>query len=322
VAPDPFAVDVNTFDLVGKEAQANTLRHCSLVFNTEFMTMDELTEFLNKISLSRLDEVVVNPERFLADVLVDRIPSSQLKGQLELISELNPEILRKSSIAEEILRIFWGRFLSTNRDIYLAGMYSGVPIIEAPTSWEYLLWTNQYDTERASVPSGHVSDDLRFSKVLQTGLNKELLILNGLPPQALVQLRRHGAMADVRHILRQNVELLQETKPEDLKNVAKQVSDNLENAFEKHQRELKDLEDSRQKLFGWDLLRCLAVSSLGIAAACTNNAMLATSSAIATAAVGAPAIADIWKNSHNINETGKKLRRSAAGILFKHLRQR
>lgn len=322
VAPDPFAVDLSAFDVLREEAVADTLRHCSVIFNSEFATVPELTEFLSKISLSRLDQVVVNSERFLADILCERTPSKQLKTQLELISTLNPEILRKSSFADEIIRIFWGRFVSTNRDVYLSGLYSGVPIIEAPTSWEYLLWKNQYDTERGSIPAGHVSDDFLFAKVLQSGLNKELLVLNGLPPQALVQLRRQGAMSEVRQILRQNVELLQETKPEELKKVAKQVSDNLENAFEKHERELKDLESSKRQLLGWDLLRCLAVSSLGIAAACTNNAVLTASGAIATAAVGAPAVSDIWKKSQSNNQAEKKLRRSAAGILFKHLRQR
>ena len=153
-----------------------------------------------------------------------------------------------------------------------SSQYRGTPLVDAPTSWQYLLWKYEYDGKLS-----HDEDsvaDLVVSRAIQTAHGPQLSILSGLPPQALIDLRREGAMADIRQILRRGIKDIELSSEDDLSHVADQVAHDINSAMSDHERKLRELTSSRKKFFGKDVSGFVGVGVVSIAAVASSNVAL------------------------------------------------
>src|SRR5690554_8211288 len=76
---------------------------------------------------------------------------------------------------------------------------NGTPIIDAPTSWKYLTWKMEYDSERAESQTGE--HDLHIERGQQGCAINEMEWLGNIPPDAVSDIREKGVMYDIRPML-------------------------------------------------------------------------------------------------------------------------
>lgn len=105
------------------------------------------------------------------------------------------------NVSAAVLNLVLGRMLQANDTLLESSRYSGSPLIDAPTSWQYLLWKYEYDAQQAK---GTTCDDMQeviLSNAIQVEGNQALGLISGVPPESLIELRRNGAMSELREII-------------------------------------------------------------------------------------------------------------------------
>lgn len=306
--PDYALEDTTTHQMLLTSSYADLLFHCSKLFGQDFSTQEELSTFLKSTSgwedfASRL----VEPTRLLMDAESSASPSEQLhQFRSEQERNFGPQLLE--SWDQAVSMAFLGRMLSTNKSILNSSHYHGTPLIDAPTSWQYLLWKYEYDSARGREPRQDAKE-MVVTKVLQ-----DITLLTDLPEKTLLDLRRRGAVSELRALLSQNIHDIDTSSPSLLPEVTQQVSANLEEAFTKHKQEL-DKHTRSKTFFGLEVGSFVATGSVAITATSMGSVPLAIL-ATALGLIGIPSAKDLWGKGKDLLATNQELKRSPAGILF------
>jgi len=220
-------------------------------------------------------------------------------------------------VAETTYHALVGRMMQTNDLLLRSDRYRGTPLVDAPTSWQYLLWKYESDSAQSGVsPKG--MQDIAISKAIMAEGSTEFGMLSGVPPETLIELRRNGALEKLREALRVGLSEIDLASAAALSDVTDAVVENIDQAFAEHQRELNDISSSRRRFFGFDVSRCVSLGGLSVAAALSHNVGLAVLAA-ASSIAGAPSVPDLLKRWEELRSRSQKLHRSPAAILFRHL---
>jgi hypothetical protein len=316
-APDPMILEGPYAGALEATSDGDVVEHASKVFGRRFSSAEELHGFLAGFpNAEELAKRVAEPARFLFDLdWSEPLPEQIARHFREMQTSIPPTA--GMPFAESTYRAFLGRMMQTNDLLFRSARYRGTPLIEAETSWQYLLWKYEYDAARSGeLPTG--MRDAVISKVISTEGGTEFGMLSGVPPEMLIELRRNGALAELRSIFCAGLSQIDLASAADLPEIADAVVGNVDRAFEEHERQLKDLSSSRRKFFGFDVGRLITFGGVSIAAAMSHNAgleVLAAASSIA----GAPSIPDLRKQWQELRSRSQKLQRSPAAILFRHL---
>ena len=105
-----------------------------------------------------------------------------------------------------------------------------------------------------------------------------------------------------------------------LEEVGQRVISNIDAALSEHDRLLKELLGSKKKFYGWDVSRYVAAGSISIASSFIHSTLLGFLLS-ALPLVGGPSPTDLWNQYKELNAKSDQLRRSPAGIMFRHLRK-
>ncbi|EFH88858.1 hypothetical protein [Ktedonobacter racemifer] len=316
VVPDYALMDASTRQMLTTSSIADLLLHSSKLFGRDFSMQEELSSFLHNLSgwetfMSRL----VDPSR----MLIDAESSAGLQEQLQEMRRTQGGNFDFQQYGDQwatiILMNLLGRMLTTNKLVMGSSYYHGTPLIDAPTSWQYLLWKYQYDSERGSETHQDMKD-LFLSKVLQ-----DLTLITDLPEQRLIDLRRRGALAELREILSRNIHEVDAASPSALAEVTQTVSTNLEEAFQKHKHDL-DTYSQVKRNFGFDVGAFIATGSVTIAATSTGSIPLSLLALGLTLTVGAPSAKELWPKGKELVKTHQTIKRSPAGILFQQRKRK
>ena len=323
ISPLPLVIVPDPSDLLGPEGvhdprldrDPESIRHLSTVFGRPFHDLEEARDWLAPLSEQEIVDKVAEPSRFIFNTEIAPDPASQLRQQLEHTTRwvVNAAPL---SAGEKTFIGLVGRFVQSGHTLAKAATTVGTPLIDAPTSWQYLLWTYEYAAEAAN-PG--VNRDLVIARALQAGAGDERLpLLSRVPHTALIELRREGALGGRREVIRKGIEDLSEAGPDDLTEASERVVANLEAALSNHKRELGALSGEKRKFFGFDIGAWVATTGVGIAAAANGNVPLAVVSTLLGTA-GAPSVRDLYAKGKDLHRRSTELRRSATGILFQHM---
>jgi hypothetical protein len=318
IAADPMFL--NTSYLTALEATSNedVVKHASTMFGCTFPTIEALQSFLGQfVTAEKLVTKLADPTRLLFDSDWSEPLPEQFARYVQDTASWFPDTVG-ASVAETIYRAFFGRMMQTNDLLFRSAEYIGTPLIDAPTSWQYLLWKYEYDSAHSGL-SRKEMPEIVISKAIATEGGTEFAMLSGVPPQSLIELRRTGAMASLRETIRNGLKDIDLASPDSLPRVADEVIAIIDRKFEEHDRELKGIISSRRRFFGQDVSRCVVGGGLTIAAALTKTLNLAILAAAARFTVGAPSISDLHKQHRTLQARSKELQRSPAAILFRHL---
>lgn len=192
----------------------------------------------------------------------------------------------------------------------------GTPIIDAPTSWQYFVWKLEYDADQSGESVG--VRDLHTVRGLQTLAANEMRWLGRVPPEALLELRRTGALGEVRSILGKGVEELAVVNPSNFHRTSDLVFDNIHAAFAEHQKKVDALSAKKWKFAGSDIGSWIVVGSLAATAAATGTPAWGLAALAADQLLKAPKMREIPSSIKALAKENQELKRSPVGLLFKY----
>ncbi|MDY4386402.1 MULTISPECIES: hypothetical protein [Pectobacterium] len=313
ILPDITAIEKEERAFVYQLGLADSLKHSGKLFGRKFESIDELLEFAQELdTIERAIAAIDDKSRFLFDTEWSGNPASQLQRainspQYEILGTTNPGII----LANQAV----GRMSVSNELLIKARRLRGTPLIDAPTSWQYLAWKMEYDSAEAEMATS--TKDLHIIRGLQDLANGEMEWLGHVPPEALIEVRKQGAMAEIRGILGKGVDELTASNPSNFHRTRDQLFENISEAFDLHKKNIKQLRDKQWKFAGSDIGSWLVTGTLGITAAATGSPIWALAALGADQILDAPKLKSIPTSIKALIEENKKLNMSPVGMLFK-----
>jgi hypothetical protein len=312
IAPDFVEEADKTY--FGDLGKSDALIHAEKLFGVTFETIDEFSEFVRKL---RSPEDVIakakDPRRLLFDS--DWGPDPKVQFEHALNGQY-AELLGSRSAGLMVEAQTIGRMAVSNEMLIKAARFRGTPIIDAPTSWQYFVWKLEYDALRAEREKN--LEDLHVMKGLQAVADNEMEWLGKIPHEALIELRKAGALQEIRQILGKGIAELVSARPLNFYRTADQIFDNIHAAFADHRAKLAELSSKKWRFAGKDIGTWLAVGTLEIAAAATGHPFYGLATVAAHQVTDPPKLKDIPKAIRDLAAESKELNRSPVGMLFSY----
>ncbi|WP_256775438.1 MULTISPECIES: hypothetical protein [unclassified Stenotrophomonas] len=315
VLPDITELEEQEKQFFYQLGQEDAIVHGARVFGRRFSSFDELFEFCQELdTIERAVAAVKEPGR----VLFDTEWEGTLSQQLERASTTEPftTFLDAAKPGVILASQALGRMSTSNELLVKARRLRGTPIMDAPTSWQYLVWKLEYD-------AGHYEDssglrDLHTVRGLQTLAANEMRWLGKVPPRALIEVRKAGALGEVRSILSRGVEELAAVNPSNFHRTSDHVFDNIHSAFAEHQKNVSALTAKNWKFAGSDIGSWIVVGSLAATAAATGTAAWGLAAFAADQLLKAPKLFELPATFKKLVKENQEIKRSPVGLLFKY----
>jgi hypothetical protein len=316
ILPDRAALEENERQFINELGLRDALIHAGRIFGRPFESPDELFEYAAALdSIDQVTSAVRDPSRILFDTewegtLKEKLRRAMTDQHAHLLQTDNPGII----VASEAV----GRMGVCNELLIKASRLRGTPIIEAPTSWQYFVWKLEYDaahTEReTNLP------DLHVVRGLQALAENQMEWLGRVPVAALIEIRKTGAIREIRTILRKGIQELSDANPSNFHRTSDQVFDNIHAAFDAHQKAIADLSEKKWRFAGSDIGSWLVVGSLAVTAAATGLPVWGLAAIAADQLLDAPKLKDIPKSIADLAKETRKVKQSPVGMLFRYAR--
>lgn len=314
IIPDYTTLEKSEKDYIAQLGEADSLTHGSKIFGREFESMDELMDF--SISLDTLEKLV--PE--ISDssrVLFNTDWKSSIKEQISLaMKDHHAELMGTNNPGAIVASLAYGRMCVSNELLIKASRLGGTPIMDEPSSWQYLAWKIEYDAENKE--RDYNVNDLHVMKGLYSLSENEMEWLGKVPPEALLEMRKVGALEEIRSILGKGIGDLTKSNPLNFYRTSDQIFDNINEAFAQHKKSVQELKLKKWKFAESDIGSWLVVGSLTVAAAATGVPVWGIAAIVADQLLDAPKLKDIPESIKGLANESKELDKSPVGILFRY----
>lgn len=313
ILPDLPHLEENGRDFIYQFSQQDALIHAGKIFARKFENIDEFNEFC--VSLDNVEKAIKaikNRERVLFDSECQDPLDVQFQRALET-NEMKAYGRTEPGLLFHAQAV--GRMSVSNELLLKARQLSGTPIIEAETSWQFFNWKLEYDAEKAQEYYG--SENLHITKGLTDLSQKDLPWLGNIPPEALLELRKQGALEEIRSILGNNIKELIETNPTNCFRTRDQILENIEQSFANHRKKLDELKAKNWKFAGKDIGSWVVMGTIGIGAALTGTPAWGLAALAVDQVLDAPKLREIPQRYRDLIEQNKEVKQSPVGILFK-----
>lgn len=314
VVPDYTALEESEKEFIAQLGQKDALIHAGKVFGRKFESFDDLMDYSSALdTLDKLVPEIADSSRILFDTeweggVKEQVARAMKDQHAQLLGTNNPGVIVASQA--------FGRMRVSNELLIKASRLRGTPIIDAPTSWQYLAWKIEYDAENKEREDN--VKDLHVLRGLQTLAENEMEWLGKVPTEALVEMRKIGALEEIRSILGGGVDELTKTNPSNFHRTSDQVFDNIHEAFAQHKQSIDELKSKKWKFAGSDIGSWFVVGSLAVTAAATGVPVWGIAAIVADQLLDAPKLKGIPDSIKNLANESKKLDKSPVGILFKY----
>lgn len=314
ILPDASALEEDEKQYFYKLGQEDAVLHGARLFGQRFASFEEMLKFCERLdTVERAVAEVRDHERALFDTAWEGTLEENLERATRsdvyagLIGTTNPGVI----LASQAL----GRMSTSNELLVKARRLRGTPVLDAPTSWQYLVWKLECDAARAEKIDG--LRDLHTVRGLQTLASNEMRWLGSVPAAALIEVRKAGALGEVRNILANGVEELATVNPTNFHRTSDRVFDNIHAAFAEHQKNIDVLVAKKWRFAGSDIGSWIVVGSLAATAAATGTPVWGLAALAADQLLKAPKLREIPQSIKELADETNKLKRSPVGMLFK-----
>lgn len=317
VAPNRAKLKKN-FTRVGfkKEIENDTLRHTSRLFGRGFESQSELIMYCDSITtIEKLLDAIKKPS-LLGIPFSDGVGyATQIKSLVEQCNEARPDL----SCAFHICNYISGRLKETNSLLYDARRMNATPILSGTDSWKYYNWKLEYGAKGVCEVDSAV--DLHVTHSIQNHFNNKLQWLENVPLDILIEMRKIGAISEIRDILGNGINEIAVANHDDYSRTSAKVFRNFDNAFSGHQKKLDELKQKKWA-FAKCLSSCLVCGSILVASAFSENPLVRDISQVSDAygyAFGFSSIKDTIKcvkQLSNQKQQQRQLMSSPVGMLF------
>jgi len=265
--------------------------YASELFGESFASSEEVLNFLSKVGdFNEFVSLVQKPEIF---------------------TDLNGEPIREHNLRyiREYYNHKYNTFLSLPDSLYLLlrGRYGMVAM------WHGLLWLLKKDNELtfSHLKMPQISKDALIMNALQ---EKELKWLGNVPLIKLKVLRQRGELQELRDTISENVEEMTNVSDEEFVEVGRLVRYNLEEAFKRHDSEVKDLNEKYRRRYDIDVASITVSGSLGVVSALFPP--LALAAGTASSIIGSGSILKMINDYVKKREQLEALQKKPVAMLF------
>jgi hypothetical protein len=317
ILPDQAALQNEERDFFYKLGQEDALIHSGKLFGRKFSSFEELMDFAQSLdTIERAVAEINDGKRILFDTKWKGDIVSQIERALESKHYKQPGIDSPGLLlASQSL----GRMSVSNELLVKSRRLNGTPIIDAPTSWQYLVWKLEYDAERTESELG--SHDLHIVRGLQDLSSNEMEWLGNIPTDALIEIRQQGAMDEIRSMLGNGINELIDSNPTNFHRSRDKIFDNINDAFDHHRKKIKELKAKQWTFAGKDIGSWIVVGTVEVAAAVTGNPIFGLTAIAADQMFDVPKLKDIPKSIRELADANNKVKKSSVGMLFKVSKQ-
>lgn len=312
ILPDLDVLQEGERDFLHRLGKEDSLVHSGKLFGRDFESFEELMDFCKSLdSIERTVSEISDGSKVLFDTEWDGDIGSQIEKAMKS-EHMRPfgKIAPGVVLASQAI----GRMAVSNEMLIKSRRLNGTPIIDAPTSWQYLIWKMEYDAERAE--SVLKSKDLHVVKGISDLSSGEMRWIGNIPPEALIELRKIGAMDEIRDILGKGVNDLIEANPANFHRSRDQIFENINSAFAQYKKNIDELSNKKWKFAGKDIGSWLVVGSLEVAAAVTGTPVWGMATIAADQMFDVPKLKDIPKSIRELAKENEKVKKSPVGLLF------
>ena len=311
VLPDLTILREQEGEFIHSLGKEDSLVHTGKLFGRTFTSFEELIDFAQTLdTIERAVAEIVDEDRVLFDTEWPSDIVSQLNEALEN-EHYKPFI---DSPGMLLVSQSLGRMSVSNELLVKSQRLNGTPIIDAPTSWQYLVWKMEYDAERVESQIG--AHDLHVVRGLQDLSNNEMKWLGNIPPDALIDIRKQGAMDEIRDMLGKGINDLVNSNPNNFHRSRDQIFDNIHAAFVQHKRNIDELMSRKWKFAGKDIGTWMVTGTLAVTAAATSNPVWGIAAIAADQLLDAPKLKNIPQSFRELADESNKVKKSPVGMLF------
>lgn len=312
VLPDRHQLEEGYREFVSDCAVADSIDHTKTLFGKEVQNKDELFTYYSHFKDA--DEVVrglINPDKLVFATEWD----GPLAQQMMRFLEEQGEKLGAKTVGQAVLINLISRFSQANDAFQRSLQLRGTPIIRAETSW---VWYNQMLQYNAGNSELDKLNDLHIARALNTTVKNEMPWMGNIPSDALIEIRKSGALDEIRNLLSAGLRSVVDANPSNFYRTGDKVFDNLDNAFKEHEKKIKELISKKWTFAGKDIGSFVVVGGVEITAAITGLPLYGTLGAIAGMTGVIPTMKDLKEKYKQLRAEESEINSTGIGILLKN----
>lgn len=312
ILPDRQLLEKNYTEFVNNMAIIDSIKHTKTLFGEDINDEKELMDYFSHFKdSSDIVKKLQQPNKliFWTDL------EGSLNEHIDRYLQTEGKRLGISKPGHAVYMHLISRFSQANDAFQKSVQLRGTPIIRAETSW---VWYKQMLEYSAGNSSNESINDLHIARALNSTTKSEIPWIGNIPADSLIELRKIGALDEIRAILKKDIHKLIEVNPENFHRTGDQVFSNLNTAFKDHEKKIKELVSKKWTFAGKDISSFLVVGGIELAAALTG---LPTYGAVATAAnmTGViPTAKDLKEKYKQLSKEEREFNRTGIGILLKN----
>jgi len=247
VLPDRHGLEENYRKFVHDCASDDTVTHAKRLFGKAFTNVEELADFLKRFKTS--NDIVASIKQ--PDELVFATEwHGSLSDHIDRFIVENGKKLGIEVPGQAVFLQLLTRFSQANDSYQRSRELRGTPIVRAETSWRWFNWMLRAN---AQALDDEALTGLHIARALGTTVKKEISWLGNVPPAALIEIRKTGALDEIRALLGMGIKELVDARPDNFHRTGDKVFDNLYSAFHAHEKQLDLLRMKKWKFAGLDV---------------------------------------------------------------------
>lgn len=173
--------------------------------------------------------------------------------------------------------------------------------------WQIAEWMTSVDNFKI----GNIQKKKGFTKeelVIHALQQEELKWFGQVPIENLIKLRERGELSELREIIGDNLQAIENSSDQDFPEIGKKVSYNIEQALKRHSSDVKRLNESYRTKFGFSGGSLVVSGVLSIVTAMypTYASILGTASAIIGGGTAINSLKDFVEKRSSLKELNKK----------------
>lgn len=310
IMPFDSAHDNSYRDALFSSAGGKALRHAEIIFRKKFYETDELREFLLEFKdIEHFVSSLADPSRLLFDTEWRGDKASQIKRALQESALISGE-----HVGRMVFNQCFGRMSQATDLLWKSQSLGGIPLVDAPTSWKYFNWSLEYIAQF----DVNKNTPLYVSRGMLRLAESEMQWIGNIPNDALIEIRKEGALEEIRSIISKGVDEVAALNPDNFFRSADKIYDNLETAFADHQSKIDALRAKKWKFATSDIGSWVVSGAVEVASAILGTPTLGLASVAVSQLTDAPKIKDIPKAMRDLKAEGEAITKSATGLLFKY----
>lgn len=319
VTGSSFSVDEEYRENLTQATEVYVLAQAKALLDRDFSNSEDLRKFISGLKTNEdAIRAIANPRRALFDTDWSGSLSEQFQRNTQELVGLIKLPAGMNSAGFAIHNLLSGRMLQANELVLLNSSIGATPLLSAPTSWQYLLW--RYEFDAAAISQNMDPRDLVVTNAIMTrGDRNEIPLIAGLSPKNIVALRKEGAIAPIREIMRKSIKRIDLASQSELKQISDEVSRELGEAFDNHDRELTELQAGKKRFYGVDVASFVATGALIVAGAATGNVPLQITGALSGLLFGSKSAFTIKDTLAEMKAKERQIKRSPTAILLRNI---